>query len=94
MTQCSGVWSGMNDGEPWRIEVEPDRMSEREGFTVSVWVSERDWTVNPKEDVEGAFLSAQEAREVAAVLLKAADSVDRNNARVGWTTALPGEQSS
>lgn len=79
----SGQWSGTNDGEPWWIEVEPDCMSEREPFTVSVWVAERNFVHNPKEPVQGAFLSSQQAREVAATLLAAASSVDENNARIG-----------
>lgn len=78
----SREWCGTNDGDPWWIEVEPDCMSEREPFTVSVWVAERNFIHNPKEPVQGAFLSSEQAREVAATLLAAADSVDANNARI------------
>jgi hypothetical protein len=76
------VWTGVNDGDPWRIEVESDCMAEGEDFTVSVWVSEHDWTCDSKASVEGAFLSSEQAREVASALLAAADEVDESNARV------------
>jgi hypothetical protein len=73
-----GKWSGVNDGEPWAIEVEPDCMAESEPFTVSVWVG----STFTDDDVVGAFLSSEQAREVAATLMLAADSVDANNERV------------
>lgn len=80
--RSSGEWTGVNDGTPWAIEVEPDRMAVSEPFTVSVWVGERLMRVDPKASVEGAFLSAEEARAVAATLLRAADVVDENNRRL------------
>jgi len=83
-----GKWNGSNDGERWALEIEVDCMSEREPFTVSVWVGPTFIQSDPKASVEGAFLSSVEAREAAAVLLKAADSVDANNKRVAeWYRA-------
>lgn len=57
-------------------------MAESEPFTVSVWVGEDFVISSPKVRVEGAFLSSEQAREAAAVLLAAADGVDENNKRV------------
>ena len=74
------------DGEPWVLEVEPDCMAPDEPFTVSVWIGPDP----PQEPVEGAFLSAEQARDVAAKLLLAAEQVDANNERVAkWHAEHP-----
>ncbi len=71
----------MLDDDPWRMEVESDCVGEEE-FTVSVWVSNGQW-----RPVNGAFLSAEQAREVAEKLLAAADETDKSNQRVAaWRT--------
>lgn len=79
--KSSGEWIGTNDGEPWTVEVEPDCMAQSEPFTVSIWVGARLMRTDPKAPVEGAFVSAEQARDIAATLLAAAGAVDRANAR-------------
>lgn len=72
-------WEGVNDGEAWIVEIEVDCFTESEGFVVSIA------TVHEDEDGKQETLvapSASQAREMAAVLVQLADSVDINNARV------------
>jgi len=80
--KSSGRWEGIEDDEWWRLEIEPDKFSETTPHVVSVTTP--DWSPPPIDGLVWgglAALSPEQAREAAAVLLAAADRVEKLNAK-------------
>jgi hypothetical protein len=73
-------WVLADAEEPWAVEIEHDRFSEGEPFVVSIWVQEATGDV-PSSEARMATPTAEQAREMAAALLRAADAADAANTR-------------
>lgn len=70
-------WAGVHEGKPWSIEVSYDRFLEQDPFVVDVWV---DFDKNDCECDRGAFMTPEQARELADALRENADMCERANA--------------
>lgn len=66
-------WTGLCGDEPWILEVEADRMNSVDPHCVTIGIGTND------DDIQWGYLSADEAREVAQVLIQSARDVDRRN---------------
>jgi hypothetical protein len=70
-----GEWKGAyEDGEAWSLEIEPDVFSEGRPVEVSVWMQ-----TDTNSAGALAIFSPTEAREVAAVLMRCAQTVEDAN---------------
>jgi hypothetical protein len=74
---------GSSEGDKWSIEIEVDRFSTEDPFVCSIWVETEPGTDDPDDRPVQALAmpSAEQAREMAACLLRVADGVDFNNDR-------------
>jgi hypothetical protein len=85
-----GEWTGDGgDGMTWRLEIEPDCFDFDDPVVVSVWTENEDGS--GKSDGL-AMLTPEMAREAAAVLLAAADSVEEANRMNEATPAAEDER--
>jgi hypothetical protein len=67
-------WRGLEGTEDaWMVEADTDCFDGERGFVVSLYIESGN-------ECGLAELTAEDARELAATLLKEADTVDRNNA--------------
>lgn len=81
----AGTWAGASsEGDAWTVEVDSDCFSETDPFVVVVDVA----YVGPDGSDSGdamAMLSPEQAREMAAALLVAANNAEANNVRCSST---------
>ena len=61
-------WTGVNDGDPWTLEVDTDCFNPDEGPGICVWVSGTSLAL--------AFLSPEQARGVARALMLCAEQTE------------------
>jgi hypothetical protein len=68
-----------SEGDSWAIEIESDCFAEEDGLVVSVFVESVDPTENDgKPSYIVCQVNPQQAREMAAELIKVADHVERS----------------
>ena len=75
-----GIWTGSDDGETWRVEVELDRMKEGRPFVVTIYSRHHDGT---DDHTTLVCLSPEQAMEVSDLLAKCASQARKLNRERG-----------